>query len=1049
MVRHKYSEEMAVQNPAGDVLRELGWNVIYGYNDETFSAESTLGRIDDKEVVLTRELSAALRRLNPSITETELAEALAIFTAPGLATDTLLQTNEKKHALYIDGIPVTRTKPDGTKETIHVRVFDFDNPHNNTFIAVQELWVRSLTGTYHKRPDTVCFINGIPLILMEFKAHHRDVRTAYNDNYTDYQHAIAHLFYYNAFTILSNGVEAKIGTLGSEYEFFHEWKRLNENDPGDIDIETMLRGVCNTHTLLDIIENFILFDHSTEGKTVKILARNHQYLGVNKAVDVYAHKDKHAGKLGVFWHTQGSGKSYSMVFFAKKIRRKFSGSPTFVIVTDREELDTQIINTFGGCGLLGSKDTPNYEATTSGKRLVELLQGNPSFIFTLMQKFNDAAKTADPIHTNHDIILMSDEAHRTNNGVFADNMMHLLPDAHRLGFTGTPLLKYDHITARTFGGYVSVYDFKRAVEDGATVPLYYENRSDLLSIDNPDINEQLIEAVECANLDEDQREKLERDLKREYHIITAQQRLETIARDFVNHYTGVWESGKAMFICIDKITTVRMHNMVQDLWAEKIREEESLLNRLSGEEREEQERKIAWMKETEMAVVISEEQNEISHFKKWGLDIEPHRAKMKKRELDKDFKKADHPFRIVFVCAMWLTGFDVKTLSVMYFDKPMKAHSLMQAIARANRVSKGKNNGLIVDYIGVVKALRQALADYTREPTQGIDPTPPVIDKDELIEAIIAGCDHAVDFLKDCDIDTETLLTADALTSIKLAKNAANNISVNDETKKTFEIMARELFTMFKFVNRKDAGLSPYWAIRDALDAIYRQLTRRRESADTTDIMVTVQNIIDEHIAVHTTSNKDTTFDMSKINFELLHTEFEQLQHKNLLISDMRAVIKRRLARALEENPNEQRANFYERYEKIIDEYNRNQDHATIEATFIKLMELSIELDEETKRYVREGFTNEQQLAVYDMLFKNNLNKEDIAQIKRVAGELVTKIHERLATMNNWREKPETRSEIKVLIRDELLYELPDSYTDSEIETFRNKIFSYFYTLAA
>ena len=468
----------------------------------------------------------------------------------------------------------------------------------------------------------------------------------------------------------------------------------------------MLRGICKKENFLDLLENFILFDHSG-GKTVKILARNHQYLGVNEAVKAYEARKLNNGKLGVFWHTQGSGKSYSMVFLSQKIRRKFAGSPTIVVLTDREELNTQISDTFENCGLLGKTKASKFIAT-SGEDLINKLKGNPSFIFTLIQKFNK--KVDEPIIPDHDIIIMSDEAHRSQYGVFADNMVELLPTASRIGFTGTPLLSNDNITERTFGGYISIYDFKRAVEDKATVPLYYENRGEkILDINNPDITDKILDAIEAADLDPEQEEKLEHEFEKEIHLLTAEPRLKSVARDFVSHYSDLWTSGKAMFVCLNKVTCVRMYDFVQKYWQDYIKTLEKKIQTASQQEVQELERKLNWMKETEMAVVISQEQNEIQTFKKWNLDIKYHREKMEKRELDKEFKDKDNPLRVVFVCAMWLTGFDVKCLSCLYLDKPLKAHTLMQTIARANRVAEGKSNGLIIDYIGIVKALRTSI----------------------------------------------------------------------------------------------------------------------------------------------------------------------------------------------------------------------------------------------------------------------------------------------------------------------------------------------------
>lgn len=468
---YDYSENILVQESAGHLLESLGWRVEFAYNTEVLGEEGTFGRKSHKDILLVRYFKEALIRLNPWLTAELTDDVLKTFEQR-LSTASLMQINEEKYGYIRDGIPVKVKKPNGQTEEKKAVVIDFVNIDNNEFLAIKELKIKG--DLYRRRTDIVGFVNGIPLLFIELKKNTVDVQDAYTNNYTDYLDTIPHLFYYNAFLMLSNGTEAKVGTLGSKYDFFHDWKRLNEQEAGSVALETMLRGICDKANFLDLLENFILYDHSG-GTTVKILARNHQYLGVNEAVKAYEARKLNNGKLGVFWHTQGSGKSYSMVFLSQKIRRKFSGSPTIVVLTDREELNTQISDTFENCGLLGKTKASKFMAT-SGNDLINKLKGNPSFIFTLIQKFNQ--KVEEPIIQEHDIIIMSDEAHRSQYGVFADNMMELIPTAARIGFTGTPLLSDDNITERTFGGYISIYDFKRAVEDKATVPLYYENRGE-------------------------------------------------------------------------------------------------------------------------------------------------------------------------------------------------------------------------------------------------------------------------------------------------------------------------------------------------------------------------------------------------------------------------------------------------------------------------------------------------------------------------------------------------------------------------------------------
>ena len=842
--------------------------------------------------------------------------------------------------------------------------------------------------------------------------------------------------------MLSNGVEAKVGTLGSKYEFFHEWKRLSEQEAGSVALETMLRGICKKENFLDLFENFILYDHSG-GRTAKILARNHQYLGVNEAVRAYAARKLNNGKLGVFWHTQGSGKSYSMVFLAQKIRRKFAGSPTIVVLTDRDELNKQISDTFENCGLLGKGTKASQYIAASGADLEAKLRGNPSFIFTLIHKFN--RPDVDPIYPDHDILIMSDEAHRTQNGIFAENMMRMLPTASRIGFTGTPLLSNDNITARTFGGYISVYDFKRAVDDGATVPLYYENRGEkILDLHNPEITDRILDAIEAADLDVDRQDKLEAEFAKEIHLLTAEPRLRSIARDFAGHYSDLWASGKAMFVCLNKVTCVRMYNYVQQYWQAEIEALEIQLKHATQQEAQELQRRIQWMRETEMAVVISQDQNEIQTFKKWGLDILPHRAKMEKRELDKEFKDRDNPLRVVFVCAMWLTGFDVKCLSCLYLDKPLKAHTLMQTIARANRVAEGKSNGLIIDYIGIVKALRKALADYTAN--QGGGNVNPTVDKEQLIARIREVIEKTRSFLFEQDFDLQTLIDARDFDKTAVLLNACNAVCGSMETRKAFTTLASELIRLVKYTDRDD--LDAYERQQyEAVAAICAQLQKKRKHVDTTDLMVQINGIINDYVQIEAAEQGITAsrqFDISGIDFELLQREFAKSKRKNLVMRDLEALIQERIASLLFSNPN--RINYYEQYQKIIEAYNQEQDRSAIEKTFMDLMDLASSMSQEQQRYVREGFSSDEELSVYDMLFRDDLSKADIKKIKEVAVSLLAKVKEKISQLDHWTDKQETQAMIQVLIRDTLYCELPECYDDPSIAYYRKQIYEYVYT---
>ena len=765
---------------------------------------------------------------------------------------------------------------------------------------------------------------------------------------------------------------------------------------------------------------------------------------MNEAVKAYAGRKLNDGKLGVFWHTQGSGKSYSMVFLAQKIRRKFAGSPTFVILTDRDELNKQISDTFENCGLLGKTKAAQFIAA-SGDDLVQKLKGNPSFIFTLIQKFNkpDAA----PIYPDHDIIIMSDEAHRSQYGIFADNMMKLLPTAARIGFTGTPLLSSDNITARTFGGYVSIYDFKRAVEDGATVPLYYENRGEkILDLHNPEITNRILDAIENADLDVDQQDKLESEFAKEIHLLTAEPRLRSIAKDFAGHYSDLWTSGKAMFVCLNKVTCVRMYNFVQEYWQAEIQNLKAKIKLATQQEAQELERKLRWMQETEMAVVISQEQNEIQTFRKWGLDIKTHREKMENRELDKEFKDSGNPLRVVFVCAMWLTGFDVKCLSCLYLDKPLKAHTLMQTIARANRVAEGKSNGLIIDYIGIVKALRKALADYTAN-AGGLGGADPTVDKEKLIARIGDTVAKTETFLSERKIDLGLLIAAEGFAKLSYLQDAANAVCGSIEDKKSFSTYASELKRLMKYTDRDDVT-GHMRRQCEAIAAIYGMLQKKRKHTDTTDLMVEINAIINDYVEIEPQQPNAITapprFDISAIDFDLLRREFAKTRRKNLLMRDLDEAIRRQLDKMVFANP--KRIDYYERYREIIQSYNGEQDRATIEKTFLDLMDLADRMSREEQRYAREGFASDEELSLYDMLFRDDLSKNDIKKLKTAASDLLRKIKVKISELDHWTDKQETRAVVDTLIRDVLWETLPECYNNDDITEYREKVYEYVFT---
>lgn len=1052
------NEDTLVQQTTADYLKDhLGWDSVYAYNQETFGDGGLLGRNSDREVVLTRYLKQALQELNKGLPESAYDEAVRQVVDYS-QSQSLLSSNLDKYKLFKDGVLVSFQGEHGEIKKERLRIFDFDEETNNHFLAVRELWVQG--DLYRRRIDIAGFVNGIPLLFIECKNIHKDLKNAYEKNFSDYKDTIPHFFNHNAIIMLANGDKAKIGSITSGFDHFHEWKRLSESDPGVVSMETLLKGVCNKHNFIDIFENFIVFDDST-GKQIKILVKNHQYLGVNQVITALTDPQRQKGKLGVFWHTQSSGKSYSMVFFTSKVHRKIGGNYTFLICTDRDDLDTQIYKTFAGCGAADNDKNPCRP--TSGKHLAELMSHHKSHVFTTIQKFNQEVDPNEGYTKRDDIIVITDEAHRTQYGTLALNMRNALPNANFIGFTGTPLFKDDQITKQVFGDYVSTYDFHRAVEDKVTVPLYYDSRGETLGVATNDINERIMQKLEEIEIDDiDVSQRLEKELKRDYHIITAEKRLEQIARDFVAHYSTAWETGKAMLVCIDKVTCVRMYNLIVQYWDEKREELEESRKMADGEEREQLKRQIEWMRATKTAVVVSEEQGEVDKFRKWGFDIAPHRRLIKngfeladgtRIDVDSAFKKEGHPFRIAIVCAMWLTGFNVPSLANLYLDKPLKAHTLMQAIARANRVNGDKNNGLIIDYCGILKNLRKALATFTGAGDKGrtcglgqdeLDPTRP---KEELLEDLKEAIDLVSTFLTDRKASLDAIVNSSGFERNKAIVVAKEAVNENDETRKKFEVMCREVFIKFKAC-LTIPGVNAYRNQYNAINIIYKSLQKDRDKADISDIIKQLHEVIDDAIKVHPDRGKEPSkpYDISKIDFNRVRAEFENTKAKNTTVQSLKNVIEKKLERLIQRNP--LRTDFQRHYEEIIAEYNKEKDRQNIEATFEALLKFVEALDEEESRAAREEL-DEETLAIFDLLKKPDLDAKDIKKIKKVAKELLETLKAKLKDLYHWQDREPSRDTVKVMIRDFLWNEttgLPvNFYTDNEVEKKTEEVFYHIY----
>jgi|CXWL01.1.fsa_nt_gi type I restriction enzyme R subunit len=1041
---HAYSEDQLVEQPAITLLAELGWQTVSAM-EEVFGPQGTLGRETKAEPVLVVRLRAALNRLNPSLPPEALSTAVDELTLDRSAMS-LPAANREVYGLLKEGIPVSiLDQKGGGQKTERVRVIDWENPAANDFLLVSQF---SVTGAlYTRRPDLVGFVNGLPIIVIELKKPGVPAQQAFDDNLTCYKSDIPQLFWFNGLTIASNGTESRVGSLTADWERFFEWKRIErEDEPRRVSLEVMLRGTCEPSRLLDLLENFTLFSEHKAG-LVKVLGQNHQFLGVNNAIaaTLVARKQGH-GRGGVFWQTQGSGKSLAMVFFAQKILRKVPGNWTFVVVTDRVELDDQIAKTFKACGAVSESESDVCHAQ-SGAQLGQLLGENHRYVFTLIHKF----QTPELLCDRPDVIVLTDESHRSQYDTLALNMRTALPRALFLAFTGTPLIVGEERTREVFGDYVSIYDFQQSVEDGATVPLFYENRTPELRLENPNLNEDIYNLIEAAELDEEQETRLERELGRQYQLITRDDRLETVAKDIVQHFLGRGFQGKAMVISIDKATALRMHDKVRTHWqAERVRVEQELAklttygaksdpNRIS-ELRE----RLDVIQTTDMAVIVSSGQNEIDQMKQRGLDIAPHRKRMNDESLDEKFKDPTDPLRLVFVCAMWLTGFDAPSCSTVYLDKPMRNHTLMQTIARANRVFPGKHSGLIVDYANVFASLEQALAIYAI----GQSGAHPVRDKQQLVETLRQAMTDAMAFCSSqgvhlVEIEQTTAGSLDRLTKIA---EAVERLISPDPVRKDYLAQERWVHTLFQAVKPDPAVLE--FSSRVACLTIIAETIRERTGmgpADISGVMADLTRILDESIAADGFVIAERTgsygvIDLTKIDFAALAKRFGKSKTKNIELEQLKAAIRAHLEMLI--RLNRTRTDYLAKFEDLIESYNAGSRN--IEDLFKELLALSRDLNDEQQRHVRERLS-EEELVIFDILTRPapELSAEERGEVKKVARALLEKLRQLLVL--NWRQKATARSQVKLAIEDVLDQGLPRAYTPELYKQKCSATFEHFY----
>lgn len=1066
------SEDQIEQGLLQRLQHLCGFDVLDCYTEKAEDLNDGSGRADKREVFLADRLRAAALRLNPEIPAAAVDVALAQLTDRRQAMS-LIAANREVDGLLRSGIPVVYEDGAGITQQRLLKLIDFDSADRgrNEFLAVSQLWIRGDLG--FRRPDVLLYVNGIPLVFIELKNSNVKLKAAFEDNLTRYKEEIPQLFLANAFCILSNAIETRIGSLTAAWEHFFPWLRVDgEKEKVDrqriaaegTSLERVVAGLCVPARLLDYVESFVVFHRERD----KIIAQNHQFFGVNSAFIAFQQRRELKGRLGVFWHTQGSGKSFSMIFYVRKIFRKLTGNFTFLVVTDRDDLDGQIYRNFLHTGTVQKHEAAQPK---NSEELRDFLGRNKRVIFTLIQKFRwPQGKTYPVLSTSEDLVVIVDEAHRTQYKSLAENMRNGLPKASYLAFTGTPLLGRERKTNAWFGDYVSEYNFQQSMDDGATVPLFYEKRVPEVEISNQDLSSEFYEILEEENLDAAQQEKLERKFAQEMEVIKRDDRLETVARDIVYHFPRRGYLGKGMMVAVDKFTAVKMYDKVQRLWKEELKALHKRISHSANDVEKARLKKIVdYMRGVEMAVVVSEEAGEEEKFKAQNLDIKPHRARMVAldkhgHDIEFNFKDAENPLQLVFVCAMWLTGFDAPTVSTLYLDKPMQGHTLMQTIARANRVTSWqihgvpKRNGEIIDYYNVFRSMKQALKDYARG--QDEDEELPVREKGALFDLLDDAIAQGLAFCEERGVAlAEVLAQDDVFAKLGRFNVFADTLLANEEWRKGFNVYQNTVSALYEackpevLSRGKGRTVAAFDYLRGVMDGIVGEAdidAASRRIAELLDESVVVNDAeaftARQYSAEYQIIQKGKTWDLSKIDFDKLRDEFKQATYKNIEIADLRAFIELKLKQMLTQNAS--RADFAQRLQKIIDTYNAGG--SSTENYYEDLLRFAQDMQVEDERHVREGLS-EDELELFDLLLKDNLTQDETLKVKLAAKSLLHRLleeHPRVL-IQDWYKDNQSRRVVRSAVEQVLDANLPESYDRATFKTKCDNVFELIFDLAS
>jgi len=985
--------EAIVEQAALDWLGGLGYEVLSGL--VIAPGEPAAERSDYKQVILFDRLQTKLEDLNPQIPLEGLQEALRKLRL--VNHPTLIENNRAFHRLLVEGVDVEFRNADG--QIVHDKVWliDFANPEANEFLAVNQFTVEE--GHFNRRADVVVFINGIPLAVLELKNIADDsatIRKAF-DQFQTYKAQIPSLFHSNALLVISDGHQAKLGTITSDWERFMTWRTVTGKElvpPGSLQLETMLKGVFEKPRLLDLIKNFVVFEDDGE-KVVKKLAGYHQFHAVNKAVATTVEASRATGdrRAGVIWHTQGSGKSLSMVFYAGKIvQHPAMENPTIVVLTDRNDLDDQLFDTFSFCKELLRQIPVQAESREHLRELLNVASGG--VVFTTIQKFfPDEKGGKHPLLSDRrNIVVIADEAHRSQYDFidgFAKHMRDALPKASFIGFTGTPIESGDKNTQAVFGDYIDVYDILQSKEDKATVPIYYEARLakiDLKPEERPKIDPNFEEVTEDA--EEATKESLRRKWAQLEAMVGTDKRIALVAEDLVKHWEARYAAmeGKAMVVCMSRRICVELYKAIQKLRPDWHHDDDD---------------------KGVMKIVMSGSASDT-------LDWQKHiRSKARREELAKAFKNPKKPFRIVIVRDMWLTGFDAPSLHTMYVDKPMRGHGLMQAIARVNRVFKDKPGGLVVDYLGLAEELKQALADYTNSKGKG-DIT---LDQEEAVAVMLEKYEQVCAILHGFDYGAAAEATA--AKRLPFIAQAAEHVLQQKDGKQRYLQAVSDLSKAFALAVPHNSALE----IRDEVGffqevrAVLAKSISEGGVKSPEELELAVRQIVSRAISSDKVIDIFDAAGLKKPDISILSDEFlaevQHLPQRNLAVELLQKLLNNELKIRSKKYLVQSRS-FAEMLEATI----RRYQNRTIEAAQViaELIELAKQMREGQKRGTELGLTDDE-VAFYDALETNDSAVKVLGEptLKDIARELVA--HVRKSVTIDWTLRESAQAQIRVIVR--------------------------------